>query len=290
MYPERSLPARLGPIDYLLIGHISRDLDPAGDRIGGTVTYAGLTALALGMRVGIVTSWAEDLADERLGELTIYNHFSKHSTTFENTYSGNQRIQVIHHRAEQIDYYHVPELWRKAPLVHVGPVAGEVEAGMLRYFPDSQLFITPQGWLRDWDADGNIFRAEWPEARIMLRQVDAAVISQEDVNHDLDVIEGMAEAARVLVVTDGPQAAQLYFEGRRESIIPEPVDEIDPTGAGDIFAAAFFISYHKSGDALKAAQFASRIAALGVSRVGLESIPTQDEIFDLLADLALQPE
>ncbi len=50
-------PARLDPVDYLVIGHIARDLTPSGPRLGGTVAYSGLTARALGLRVGIVTSW-----------------------------------------------------------------------------------------------------------------------------------------------------------------------------------------------------------------------------------------
>jgi sugar/nucleoside kinase (ribokinase family) len=118
--------------------------------------------------------------------------------------------------------------------------------------------------------------------------VDAAVISQDDVNRDEDVIAAMAEAARVLVVTDGPAETRVYFEGQTHSIQPMAIEEVDPTGAGDIFAAAFFTSYQRSGDPLKAAQFASRIAAPSVTRIGLDSVPTQDEVFGLLADLAAQ--
>jgi sugar/nucleoside kinase (ribokinase family) len=285
MYPE----ARLDPIDYLVIGHISRDLNPGGDRLGGTATYSALTARALGLRVGIVTSWAADLYDECLADLNIFNHPSDSSTTFENLYEGSHRTQVIHEQAERLDYYHVPPAWRDTPLVHIGPVANEIEPGILRYFNNTLLCATPQGWLRGWDAEGNIFRTDWPEGRIILRQVDAAVISQDDVNRDEDVIAAMAEAARVLVVTDGLAETRVYFEGQTHSIQPMAIEEVDPTGAGDIFAAAFFTSYQRSGDPLKAAQFASRIAAPSVTRIGLDSVPTQDEVFGLLADLVAQP-
>ena len=44
------------PIDYLAIGHITQDLTDSGTRIGGTVTFSGLTAQKLGLKVGIVTS------------------------------------------------------------------------------------------------------------------------------------------------------------------------------------------------------------------------------------------
>jgi hypothetical protein len=51
----------LEPINYLIIGHLTRDLTPDGPRLGGTAAYAGLTASALGLRVGIVTSWGAEI-------------------------------------------------------------------------------------------------------------------------------------------------------------------------------------------------------------------------------------
>ena len=44
--------APLEPIDYLIIGHLTRDLLPNGTRLGGTAAYAALTARALGHACG----------------------------------------------------------------------------------------------------------------------------------------------------------------------------------------------------------------------------------------------
>ena len=51
----------LEPIDYLLIGHLTVDLTPNGMRIGGSVTYSALLAQALGLRVGVITSWGSEI-------------------------------------------------------------------------------------------------------------------------------------------------------------------------------------------------------------------------------------
>lgn len=69
-----SLPG-LEPVDYLLLGHITLDLSPDGPQLGGTVAYAARTAQAMGLRVGVVTSWAEELDTELLAleGLTIVN-------------------------------------------------------------------------------------------------------------------------------------------------------------------------------------------------------------------------
>ena len=65
--------ATLEPVDYLLIGHLTHDVFLSGERLGGTVAYAGLMAHALGLRVGLVTSWAGELPLNALSDLQIAN-------------------------------------------------------------------------------------------------------------------------------------------------------------------------------------------------------------------------
>ena len=49
------------PIDYLVIGHVTNDIQPDGTQIlGGTVSFAANMARALGLRVGIVTCAGKD--------------------------------------------------------------------------------------------------------------------------------------------------------------------------------------------------------------------------------------
>ena len=49
----------LEPIDYLMIGHLTVDETMQGLRLGGTAAYSAMMARSLGLKVGIVTSWAE---------------------------------------------------------------------------------------------------------------------------------------------------------------------------------------------------------------------------------------
>ena len=48
------------PFDYLTIGVVTRDLTPDGWTIGGTVSFSGQTAVALGCRTAIVTRATAD--------------------------------------------------------------------------------------------------------------------------------------------------------------------------------------------------------------------------------------
>jgi len=268
----------LNPVDYLIIGHITKDLLPSGHQLGGSVSYAGLTARALGQRVGIVTSWNEADDQESFSEVAIANHPSEYSTTFENQYTAEGRQQYLHHKAADLAYYHIPESWRQSNIIHLAPVAQEVQANIVRHFPDAFIYLTIQGWLRQWDAQGMVSPSEWPEAAYILQQAHAAVLSEEDIRYDQGVVNTFASACPILVVTRGAAGASLYTEGNHHMIAAPLVEEVDPTGAGDIFAAAFFTHLTKNGDPVAAAEFGVRIASDSVTRPGLSGVPSPNLI------------
>ena len=271
----------LEPIDYLVIGHITNDLTPAGPQLGGTAAYAGRTAHALGLRVGIITAWGEENSTDLLQGITIVNHACEKSTTFENLYSDDGRIQYLRNIAPDIDYYHIPQLWRQTPLVHLGPVVHEVNANIARYFTTSQKLFTPQGWLREWDENGRVYGAEWPEAQHMLNFVEAVVLSEEDLGYDRARIERLAHAAQLLVVTCGEHGADLYLEGQLHHFPAPDVIDKDPTGAGDVFAAAFFIHYNNTQDPMDAVNYANQVAADSVTRHGLTGAPSMENLYEI---------
>ncbi len=275
----------LEPIDYLVIGHITCDLTPNGPRIGGTASYAALTARALGLRVGVVTSWAGEAPLGDMENIPIVNYPTERSTTFENLSTANGRLQILHHVAPNLDFYQIPDPWRHAPIVHLGPVAQEVEPGIVRYIPNSLIGITPQGWLRTWDQDGRVRPCEWPEETFLLTQAGAAILSLEDVAGDEHRIEEMSAYGRVVVVTEAAQGARVYWNGDVRRFHPPLVTEVDSTGAGDVFAAAFFFRMYNTRDPWEAARFANQLAAYSVTRPGLEGIPTPEEVRESMVEV-----
>jgi len=275
----------LESIDYLVIGHVTYDLTPNGPRIGGTASYAALTARALGLRVGVVTSWGEEIPLDALEGIPIVNYPTERSTTFENIPTPGGRTQILHNVATLLGFYQVPDPWRDAPIVHLGPVAQEVEPGIVRYFPSSFIGITPQGWLRAWDSNGRVHPGEWPEESFLLNQAGAAVFSLEDVAGDEARIEEMAAYGRVVVVTEADQGARVFWNGDVRRFRPPQVVEVDATGAGDIFAASFFYRLNTTRDPWEAARFANHIAAYSVTRPGLEGIPTPEEVRESMVEV-----
>jgi hypothetical protein len=268
----------LEPVDYLIVGHLTIDLTPEGPRLGGTAAYSSLTARALGMRVGVVTSWGAEVPLGPMRSIPLASYPTEQSTTFENLVTPTGRVQYIRQVAPPLDLYHIPEPWRKAPIVHLGPVAQEVEPSLVRALSEAWIGVTPQGWLRGWESDGRVHFSEWPEAAFVLERAGAAVISIEDVAGDESRIEEMAASCHILAVTEAKRGSRIYWNGDVRRFPAPDVTEVDATGAGDIFAAAFFTRLYHTHDPWEAARFATQLSAISVTRPGLEGIPSQEEI------------
>ncbi len=275
----------LQPVEYLILGHVAEDITPSGTRLGGTVSYSALTARAMGMSVGIVTSVGEDAPLKALDGIQIVNIPTERSTIFENVYTEHGRKQTLHHQATLIEFEHIPHAWRNAPIVHLAPIAQELNASLAEQFPASLVGVTPQGWMRGWDENGKVFATAWENSDQILGRVGGVVMSIEDINRDLELVESMAHQTRVLCLTEGDAGSVLHWNGDRRRFRAPVVTEVDATGAGDIFAAAFFVRLNQTRDPWEAARFATNLAAHSVTRVGLNGIPTREEIESCLMEV-----
>ena len=270
--------ASLEPVDYLVVGHVAHDLTPEGPRLGGTAAYAALTARALGYRVGVVTAAGKETSLEVLNGISVVSIESPRSTTYENIYTEYGRVQYVRAQATRIDLKDIPEIWKQGSIIHLGPIASEMDSVPPRDFAPALLGLTPQGWMRQWDSDGRVSPTQWTNSEPALKNAGAVVLSREDVGGDDELLEHMAGQTRVLAVTEADAGCVLYWHGDRRRFRAPEMKEVDATGAGDIFAAAFFIRLFSTRDPWEAARFATLIASHSVTRVGLHGIPTPHEI------------
>ncbi len=287
-------------VDFLIIGHMTHDRTPDGFRLGGTVSYAAVTARRLGRQPailtraalnGLLTTAAEPdnpanvvaLPGSPLAGVSIHVLPSPVSTTFVNIYRDGQRTQVIEALAEPISPAELPSAWAQVPVVLLGPLVREVPPAWVNAFPTSLVGVTPQGWMRQWDAAGRVRPARWENAAEFLRRADVVILSREDVGGDEAYLVTLAAQARLMVVTDGWRGATLYHDGERYHVPPRPTAEIDPTGAGDVFAAAFMIRLAETGDPVVATRFANVVASMSVEAPGMDAIPYRAQVDEWLA-------
>jgi sugar/nucleoside kinase (ribokinase family) len=266
-------------LDYLVIGHVTQDRVP-GDRLtpGGTAAYAARTAQALGCQVGVITSAGETLSiAEILPNIKSLCVPTPTTTTFGNRYTPTGRAQTVQTVAAPLTSDVIPSMWRTASVVHLGPVARECDPALADLFPAAFLGLTPQGWMRRWDKRGQVHPAKWETADLLLPRASAVVMSEGDVESDGNLVARWAARTRVLAITRGPSGCTVYTKGMAWDLPAFPAMEVDPTGAGDIFAAAFFIRLWQGDDPRTAGRLANCIAAASVTRPGLSGTPTPDE-------------
>jgi sugar/nucleoside kinase (ribokinase family) len=268
--------------DYVLIGHIARDRLGERERLGGTVLYAGVAAARLGRRVGIVTACSPDLvlpAELATADICVVRLSATHTCTFAHDSSEGARHLRLLERGAAISSEQIPAGWVGATVVHLAPLMDEVQPDVAAAFRSEMVGATPQGWLRRVaNRVGDVVPALDGLDGANLDKLTSLVLSEEDLAGDEDVANRLSDRVPVLVVTRGAAGCTLFAHGRRTDLPAYPAREVDSTGAGDVFAAAFFIRLHESRDAETSARFAACAAALSVEGIGAARIPNRDQV------------
>ena len=271
--------------EFLVIGHVTKDLLPIGGYvIGGTATYASLTVQKLGRRAAVVTSASADLdLAQWLPGIPLAIKPSAETTAFENIYDGDYRHQFVRGVAEALEPADVPLAWRRAPMVLLGPLVREIGLEMARLFPQALLAVTAQGWMRQWDGDGRVTARPWLEAEEVLPLADVLFFSYEDVDYDLGRVKAYASLAKMAVVTHNRLGAVVYAEAGSRWLPAFQARKVEPTGAGDVFAASYLVALDELGDPFEAARFANCVASLSIEGEGTSTIPTRAQVEERLA-------
>ncbi len=232
--------------------------------------------------MAIVTSARQDevVLQSFPPEIQIHLVEAPESTVFVNIYEGDTRRQYIRGRAAApLTLADVPEGWRGAPIIHLGPLDDEVDPGLARAFPGSLVAAGPQGWMRTWDAQGAVRPKRWSHAEELLPILDATVFSEEDIHRDAALEAYYASLARLLIVTRAARGCTVYQKGAEPFNVPAPaVPVVDATGAGDIFTGIFLVVLQRTGDVRRAAEAATQLASISVTRIGMTGVPNPDEV------------
>ena len=266
---------------FLAIGHFCYDVTPKGYVLGGSAAYSTMTARNLGCRARVITAVGNDFDRQTplLNGIEVSYQESSYTTVFDNRYSKEgQRQQYILASGAQLTPRHITGDRCEAEVVYLCPIADEVNSDCIHSFNGSLIGVAPQGWMRHCKKDSRVFAKRWDSAALMLPYADVLILSDEDVGTYPHELEKYIELTKIVVLTKGKQGANLYENGRVLDSNAYPANEIDPTGAGDVFAAAFLIKYYETQLPQEALNFAHCAASFAVEGRYTANIPTLDSI------------
>lgn len=266
---------------FLAIGHFCYDVAPGGYVLGGGAAYSTITARNLGCRACAVTAVGANFDRQQsiLDGVDVTYHESSETTIFDNRYdSDGKRQQLILGVGGELQEHHLPHQWKDADIAYLCPLTGEVDSPVAQCFDGALIGITPQGWMRRWDESRHVRSKRWETAEAILPHADVLVLSEEDIAAHPEDLEKYIQWTRIVVLTKGRGGATLYENGQILESTAYPADEVDPTGAGDVFAAAFLIKYHQTRSPQTALNFAHCTASFAVEGHGTTGIPTLDQV------------
>ena len=272
-------------IDFLAIGHVARD-EFEGEltwRLGGTALYAAATAARLGTTTALVTRVGPDESpalEERCAQLGIALHAlpSSATTTFAFRYVEGRRFMRLRARAKGISPNDVPAAWRAARAVVLGSIAHELDRTLFGRTAPRATVLVAQGYLREWSADGAITPRSWDDAEDIVPLVSAVVLSEDDVAGDLSAPRRWSRNGRVYVTL--AERGVLVLDRGTETTVPGYSVErvVDPTGAGDAFAAGLAIALADGRSPDECARFANAVASFAVEDVGMAGLADRTRV------------
>lgn len=272
----------------LVVGATSRDLvadDPRGWRLGGAVTFASLALARFGFEVRAVVGADEEAAGAseldllRAAGVRIAIAHLASGPVFDNV------RHVLHSEADRVPLTALPRRWTAGcdGILFV-PVAAELGDEWATIAAGRHAPVIGLGWqgLLRFLAAGDLIRPAPPVASPLVRAARLVVMSREDVapGTRLDDLVPFLDPAATLVITEGAEGGRVLgpeergrrVRGRYPAIPSDTV--VDPTGAGDMFLAAWLAatispSIAAPDDALV---FAAAAGSLVVEGAGLAGV------------------
>lgn len=270
----------MSDISYLLIGTTTADILNDRRILGGTVSYAASIVHRFGHNVRMLTSAAKDepLNKPLYDIADVHVVPADHTSTFANIYNNGARTQLVYHTCADLKVEMLPEAWADSQLVHLAPLVNEVDFSFASKFPNATVLLTPQGFMRRWGDDGIVHFKRFLDTDV-LEAIDILVLSKQDIREAPNLEYEFPKYTKHVVMTDGENGGTYYHNGEAIPYIADPVKEIDPTGAGDVFASSLLASLPLlNNNMLGAIKVAARMASMAVTVKGSAFTFTQADI------------
>lgn len=258
---------------------MTEDRLPDGGTVpGGPSLYSARMARRLGVDVTLVTAVPEGYRQDVLADFRLVTVPAAAPCVYENRYDADgTRTQWLLDTGDPLPLG-ITGRALPADILLAAPAYHEL-AGLPQV--DVRVHAAAlQGPLRTHAADGQVSPHPDPlaQARRYFLPGLFAFLSEEDTPDADALARAGAAAGATVVVTRGGKGASV-FAPDGESLVPaSAASPVDPTGAGDCFAATFVVRFAETGDRAESLRWALAAGALATEASGIDGVPSRAAI------------
>ncbi len=279
-----------GNITALSIGHVTHDRVDGRIVPGGCAYYAASAFHALGADSRLVSTVGEDFCcGPVMDRFDWCARRAGQTTVFTNLYpEAGPRVQYVDQVAGRVGPDGLPTGWERPDVAFLGPVFDEVDVQIWKQALSARILaIGVQGYVRGASEDTHpghvgqrVVPRPWRPSAELLRGVQVACLSEEDLEGQGDLLDHLTACIPLVALTRERKGCELIEANQRTWVGIHPAEVVDPTGAGDTFAAGLLYGLASglgSVDAARIGAAAASIVIEGEAGTNFERLP---EAFD----------
>jgi len=279
--------------DYIKTSHLETD----GRVLSGCSTNFCLALAKLGVSTTLVGNVGRDFKSDfiiKLNQNKIkYQVFdSEQSGGFSLVYFGDKGERELKLLGEAGPIRDFPDDIADSDWLFIGPILGEIDYGYLKYIKtktNARLFLDPQGILR-YAEQGMIHHRKMDETEKIIslceivkpNELECKVLTGIDPREDYKTPAEMIKSwgAGMVIITIAEQGSIIY-DGEEFYKIPAfQTRDLDPTGAGDTYAAGFMYGLIRGYALPDCGLMGASVASVMIENTGPDFPLTRMEMLD----------
>jgi 1D-myo-inositol 3-kinase len=261
------------------------------EALGGTAIYTSLAIRRLGQRVAVVSKGcaaARQVLEDAGVDVSLFTE-TERCVRFRNVYYKERRHQFAQ-EGDAISFDELPEHVLRSDALLLGPVLNEVHPIVASLPRMGMIMADMQGFLRALLPTGQISLRVPKELQAAVAHFDIAKCNCNEAyaltgkSHPEEAARAIyAMGCKIAIVTVGKSGSYLCDSSGPIHINAFNTRTLDPTGAGDIYSAAFLVSLLCSNNVRESATFASCAASFVVEDYAYGLIPSKKMVTERLS-------
>lgn len=252
---------------------------------GGSATNTAIMCARLGAKTGLFACIGHDFPEEYIEELKELN---LHTNLFRSPLNTTTAM-LYSNREEQLTFFY---RGASREINEAEPPDGILEAGVIHLCRDFtgafKKIVQKSGAQISFNPGYGLDEIEKEELEYILQHTTVLFINEHEQRYLMRVFELEREDVRslgpdIVVLTLGSKGCKVFSEREEREIGAVPTTLVDPTGAGDSFAAGFLVGYSKRYSLEKCARIGAAVASVTISTRGTHPEVGWEQIAGLIS-------